>query len=341
LFTAAPKNTLILAILEILRKNTDSRHRFLQKDIMANLQSEYGLTAARKAVRQNLTNLQDLGYPVEYQNGWYYDHEFTESELRLLIDSLLFSKHVPYDQCMQLAGKLESLAGKHFKSGMKNIRGLSGSAPENKELFLTIEVLDEAIANRKQVLFLYNDLDTDGKLHPRLDDRGMTREYTVNPYQIVAANGWYYLIGNCDKYDNAVNFRLDRITGIRLLGTDVKNMRLIKGLENGLNLPKHMAEHIYMFSGKSIDVRFRAKRYLISEIMDWFGAEVTFSHVTDKETDVKVHVNEMAMRCWALQYGLHITVLEPKELMDAVAKDAREVAGKYAVHEIIMKEGIL
>lgn len=39
----------------------------------------------------------------------------------------------------------------------------------------------------------------------------------------------------------------------------VKPMKKVKGLENGLNLPKHMAEHIYMFTGESAAVTFRAK----------------------------------------------------------------------------------
>lgn len=34
-------------------------------------------------------------------------------------------------------------------------------------------------------------------------------------------------------------------------------MNKVSGLEKGFNLPKHMAEHIYMFCGESIPVKVR------------------------------------------------------------------------------------
>ena len=66
----------------------------------------------------------------------------------------------------------------------------------SQQLFYTIEVLDEAISKGRQVSFTYNSYGTDKKLHPRRDSAGNIREYIVNPYQIAAANGRYYLICN-------------------------------------------------------------------------------------------------------------------------------------------------
>ena len=51
----------------------------------------------------------------------------------------------------------------------------------------------------RQVSFTYNSYGTDKKLHPRRDSAGNIREYIVNPYQIAAANGRYYLICNYDS----------------------------------------------------------------------------------------------------------------------------------------------
>lgn len=103
-----------------------------------------------------------------------------------------------------------------------------------------------------------------------------------------------------------------------MLNSAIKPKEKVHGLENGFNLPKHLAEHIYMFTGDSINVRFKAKRYIINDIIDWFGTGVRFSDVTDEWLTVDVEVNETAMYKWALQYAEHVVVLSPKPLRDNV-----------------------
>jgi len=342
--TQLPKKMLVMNILEILKLYSDAGHKLSQKEIQDLLYDRYDMKVDRKAVKRNLINLVDFGYDIECSeslrknkngedetvcSGWYLRHDFEDSELRLLIDSLLFSKHIPYNQCKDLIEKLKGLSGNYFSARVKHIRNLPEKFPENKELFLTIEILDEAINREKQVSFHYNNYDIDKKTHPRLDSYGKPRDYIVNPYQMVANNGRYYLIGNYDRHDNISTYRVDRIAGIRLLETKRKSEKLVRGMENRLDLPKHMAEHIYMFGGDSVMVKFRAKRYIVTEIIDWFGLDVTFSNESADEVDVTAKVNEQAMLFWALQYGPHIKVLEPKSLLESVRKAVSEMAGKY------------
>ena len=348
MYTKQPKKMLIMNILDILRKYTDEEHRLSQREIMEILESEYDMKAERKSVKRNLMNLIDWGYNIEYsesvrvnKNGeeeilytdWYLDRDFSDAELRLLIDSLLFSKHIPYSQCKELIEKIEGLSNRYFKSRVKHIRTMPINAADNKQLFYTIEQLDRAISKGRQVSFYYNEYKTDKKMHPRENAEGKPREYIVNPYQIAATNGRYYLICNYDKYDNVSNYRLDRITNIKVLDTPVKPTKQVKGLENGLNLPKHMAEHIYMFTGESAPVVFRAKKYLISEIIDWFGKDITFSDETEDEVTVRVTVNMEAMRKWALQYAMHVKVLGPEKMVELVKEDVARAAKMYKEEE--------
>ena len=124
-----PKKLLIMNILDILRKYSDEEHRLSQKDIAEILKTEYDMTADRKAIRRNILNLMDCGYNIEYSESirmvpnpktgvpeesylwsdFYLERDFTDGELRLLIDSLLFSKHIPSSQCKELVGKLAGL----------------------------------------------------------------------------------------------------------------------------------------------------------------------------------------------------------------------------------------
>ena len=121
--------------LEVLKKYTDEEHTLSQKEISDLLKSEYDTTVDRRTIKSNLMDLMDLGYEIESEeitrmirnkdgeaeestimSKIYLNREFTKAELRLLIDSLLFSKHLPYSQCKELVQKLETLSNKYFKS---------------------------------------------------------------------------------------------------------------------------------------------------------------------------------------------------------------------------------
>ncbi len=344
-----PKKQLILNILDILRNYTDEDHRLSQKDIVDILRTQYNMTADRKSVKRNILDLIGLGYEIEYSEAirmvpnkatgcveesyiwsdFYLVRDFSDSELRLLIDSLLFSKHIPYSQCKELVEKLERLSSRYFKSKVKHISTMPVNALANRQLFYTIDVLDEAISRGRQVSFCYNRYATDKQLHAEKDENGNVKEYIVNPYQIAAANGRYYLIANYDKYDDVSHYRIDKITDIRMLQTPTKSAKQVQGLENGFCLPVHMAEHVYMFSGGSIPVVFRAKKYIMDDILDWFGKDVAFSDETDTEVTVSVTVNEKAMRRWALQYALHVRIISPAHLAQKIREDIAAAAENY------------
>lgn len=338
------RKKLAFVILDILQQYTDSEHKLSQNDIIEILETEYDMKADRKSVKRNITTLMEMGYPIEFRetlrrypnkdgiledsyilSDFWIDREFADSELRLLIDSLLFSKHIPYSQCKDLVEKLEGLSNRYFRSRIRFISTLPETTPQNKELFYTIEVLDEAIAKGKQVSFIYNSYGTDKKLHPKRE-----QEYIVNPYQMAATNGRYYLIGNYDKYNNVAHYRLDRITGIRMLDTPVKPVRQVEGMKNGLYLPTHMAEHLYMFSGGSIPVTFRMKKTILNDVIDWFGTEIAFSEEKEDEVTARVTVNWHAMRHWALQYCRHIKILAPADLAATVKMDLETALSNYA-----------
>lgn len=345
------KKLIIMNILDILRRYSDEDHRLSQKDIVDILKTEYEMTVERKSVRRNIMNLMDCGYEIEYSESvrmvpnsktgeleesyiwsdFYLVRDFTDGELRLLIDSLLFSKHIPYSQCKELVEKLEGLSNTYFRSRVKHIRTMPENAPENKQLFYTIEILDEAITRSRKVSFHYNSYGLDKALHPRQNADGSVKEYTVSPYQIAATNGRYYLICNTDPHDNVSHYRLDRITDIRLLDELSRKSDSVQGLVHGINLPKHMAEHIYMFSGESVPVTFRMKTYILNDVIDWFGRDVEFSDASDDEVTAKVKVNLSAMRLWAVQYGPHVRVLAPQDLVEDIEADLKKALRNYEV----------
>lgn len=348
------ENILLLTLLDLLRKHTDDNHQVTQAEILKILEEEYNTRVARKTVKENMEKLIRYTDEVDYKirkrhytnketnerevyetyTDFQYHHAFTHGELRLLIDSILFSKQIPGNQRAELIEKIESLSSKHFNSRMGHIQTFFSDGPRNNELFRTIEDLDEAITNRKQVSFHYNkyQVDEHSKLviSPQVNQDGVVREYIMNPYQIVTANGRYYLVCNNDRFDNLSHYRIDRITNIKVLETRQKSIREVEGQQDGFNLPKHMAEHIYMFGGESTSVQLRFDKRLLSDFIDWFGTEhIHFSDQTADEITARVSVNQMAMQKWALQYATNVRVLSPEDLVDKIRKDIHKALENY------------
>lgn len=192
MYTIPPKKMIIINILDILKKYSDMDHRLTQADIMEKLKKEYYMDVDRKTVKRNLMNLLDLDCGIEYteiakkdKNGeesyictdWYMTREFDDSELRLLIDSLLFSKHIPYSQCKKLISKLKGLSNVYFDKKVKHICNLPENQPENKELFYTIAVLDEAISQNKKVAFIYNSYGTEVEIETQNEEESLITVY--------------------------------------------------------------------------------------------------------------------------------------------------------------------
>lgn len=230
----------------------------------------------------------------------YMEHNFTDGELRIIIESLLFSKYIAKSNRKEIIKKLEGLTSKNFNSSKDRIKDIPDKGIGNRELFMNIEELDEAISKSKQVSFNYTKYeikDSKLQLNVSLNKDGSKKQYIINPYEIVSTNGKHYLICNNNIYDNVSHYRLDRMTNIKILDTKRKAKKEVKGLEKEFNLSEHMNEHIYMFSGESVHVTLRFNKYLLNEIADWFAtSDIKFFHETEDEITARVKVNRTAMQ---------------------------------------------
>ena len=322
-----PKKMAMLYILEILKRETNAEHHISQKDLLQKLAREYDLKLERKSISRHIGDLNAAGYEIISDNGYYLaTREFENSELRLIIDSLLFSKNIPRKQCRELIKKLLNLSDRYFDASVKHITTLPARKTDNGQIFYTIGILDEAISRKKKVSFYYTEYRTDKKPHRKRPER-----YIVNPYQIAATNSRYYLICSTGNYNNISHYRLDHIEGAEILAEKARPIQEVTGEKNGLDLPKHMAEHIYMFSGESKRVTFRANLTIVDQIIDWFGTDITFTNETDTTVDVSVIVNEAAMFCWLLQYGSNVEVLSPPSLRERMKATVAGMAQKYQI----------
>lgn len=327
MYATGNKKMLNMLILEILKVYSDENHRLTQQAILRLLKENYDMECDRRSVRNNIECLQELGYDIVNEKGYYLAaREFDDAELRMLIDSVLFSKHLTQERAKRLIDKLCGQANRYFSAKVSSIRNLPDlQHGDNKKMMYALDTLNDAIAERKKVSFIYNSYGKDFKLHPKRET-----PYVVSPYQIVANNGKFYLICNSDNHDTLGHYRLDKMSDVEVLEEKVRPEKEIKDFEKGFNLPRHMAEHIYMFSGESVRVKLRVPDGMMNEMIDWFGKEFKILPSSEKGMmEIAFCCNEKAMLYWALQYGPYAEVLEPKSLRDKVKRAVKDMYDKY------------
>ena len=340
-----------LYILQILRKYSDFDHRMTQQQIADRLMSEYGVPISRATVKRTLTELIDEGYNIDYNTvsrsytdrdsgdredsdiltDFYYIHDFTESQLHMLIDGLLFSRSVPYKARKELIDKLSDLSSSYFSKRMKHVHSMSADSPENPELFVNIDTLDEAIAEGKQVEITYGYYGTDMKLHKALKEDGTEKRQVLNPYQLVASEGRYYLICNKDNYDTVANYRIDRMQHVVKLDTPSKPKNQVQGLEEGLKLQEYLYQNVNMFAGKPEKVEFIIAKDKVSLVIDFFGRHVSFFERPDGTVSCNLQASRQAMVHWAAQFASSVRVVSPPELVEEIKAEIRKAAENYGM----------
>jgi predicted DNA-binding transcriptional regulator YafY len=264
-------------------------------------------------------------------SDFYLKRPFEDSELRLLIDAIMFSMNISDKHRKDLVSKICSLSNKNFKSRIKHISCINNGINNNQQIFVNIELIDEAISRNKKISFNYLEYDTNKKLCPKKDGLGNVRTYVINPYQMVAKDGKYYLICNYDKYNDISNYRIDRIKNIEILEEKRKPFKELNNSNGGmLDLNTYMKEHIYMYSSANEQATFRIVKAMISDVIDIFGGDIRFTDEIDTHVTVVAKVNLRAMFQFAKNYAPDVEVLKPAKLRDELKEEFARAVAAYS-----------
>lgn len=341
------KKYLHFNLIRILKENTDKNHPMLQKDLLAELRKKdekINRTTVWNALNDLLANSLEtrvhyLGEEAEaeamkdtrqYYTNLYYDQEFSDAELRWLIDGILYSRNVPHAERDVIIGKLCELGNNHFRKNMsmKKIRRLSGDEPMNDQLFDNIETISRAMEEGKKIGAVYNYMGPDFDLYPVYGDPDYHQ--LLNPYAMVMRNGFYFLICNKDNYDDLTHYRIDRMTDIRIEDKPVKPVRNLKDFHGGLDIQEYMEHNINMAFGQPERITFIAKPYAVPALIDAFGKGISFEEKRDGSYNCTVNVPEYDMERFAMENWDLITVTGPAALLNKLKSNARMLAKKYA-----------
>ena len=212
------KKALSLCILRVLERYASPDAPMTSRQIIDRIEEDYGMTAERKAVGRNLILLSEMGFELStYQdNGHgYYLHApqawDAQEERQVLYDALL---RAPASLCR--TAMLEQL-----ESDLPAVIRIGDETPD-VEQSASVYLLREAIRDTMKIAFSY---------------RPDTAVITASPFAVVY-DGSYALIAQPDGAEEAVAYRMSRMTAVRVL-------------EERAALPRRLPDFATLLGGKS------------------------------------------------------------------------------------------
>ncbi|MEG0265997.1 MAG: WYL domain-containing protein [Erysipelotrichaceae bacterium] len=303
----------LLAVYEILKKYTDEDHILSRNEICDLLDKIHQITIERRTFTDYIDTLIEFKIDIsKYSDngiGYYLiDREFEKSEVTLLCNAVYSSHFIPEKDSINLINKLLSTQSRYVeKEFNNNVYVKNYKKTVNKEFFLNVELLLEAIHSDKIVTFDYMKYDINKKLIPRKDHL-----YKIHPYYIIYANENYYLICRNDNYADFSHYRIDRMKHIKICNE--QRSKLIKSFD-----PYAYAKSkIYMYNGLEDQVILKCHYEILDDIIDRFGLDTKIQKCDEQTFFALINTSLQGITYFALQYLKYCEVLEPKSLRNEI-----------------------
>ena len=323
--TINPQKIKLLKLYEILRQHTDEDRPLSTNQLCAMLKAE-GITCDRRTLAEDINILNASGFEVLRRRTRYamlfyiVDRRFDLAEVKILIDAIQAASFITKQKTIELTDKVASLAGSHKAAVLKeNLVTFNTRKHTNEAIFYTVDTLQRALQQKQKASFQYFDLDENGNRVLRKK----SERYVVNPVGLVYHEDNYYFVTYHETHEATVNYRVDRMTNVKIDEEPVAEQAIALSSELGA-----YTERVFkMFNGPQATVELQFDRKLVDAIHDKFGERVEI--IACKRGLCKATVQVLVSPVffgWCFQFGKSLKIMSP----DSVAAEMKEHASTVA-----------
>lgn len=322
------KNGNAIYILNVLKKYSDEEHFLSIAEIKRKVKEIYNVEIDPRTIRRNI-NL--LKYKLEYDistredngKGYYItknpETDFEAGEIRAIIDNFSYASFIAPTIEKSIIKKCKNLQNVYENNKLKNYKVFANdNKTENMEVIKNIEDISFAIQNLNKIEFEYWKYDISDKLK-----KVIVGKPKVTPYALVYKKQEFYLIAIKEGNENFYHYRLDRIKNIKQL--DEK--RTIT--KTTTEIQEFAESTVEMFGGNKTEIEAICYMYLLDDVFDRFGKNITVIKVDDEKFKIIVDANDMGFKLWALRNLDGVEVIKPQSLREEIKKLLQEAIKIY------------
>ena len=301
----------LLRIMEFLRAESTEGKPVSTSQIISYLNSIH-ISCERRTLYKDMDMLIESGANIVKtelgrENAYYMNEvSFSLAEVKTLIDAIQAANFVPADKTADLVEKLLSYAGVRRSEIVRdNIIFYNNHKHSNQDIYENIEQIELAIRQKKQVSFYYFDLDEKRNRVYRKEKK----RYITDPVALVFSEDNYYLVAYSQKYQNAVNYRVDRMDTVEVEEEPICEEALIKKRKT-----ETYTEQVFkMYNGEAEPVTMEFAPDKLGVIYDKFGENIEVRHADKGWLKIKVTVQiSPTFWGWIYQLGDQIKIVSPE-----------------------------
>ncbi|WP_205839526.1 helix-turn-helix transcriptional regulator [Waltera intestinalis] len=321
--TKQDKKGRLLALRDYLYKYTDEQHPVSTQELIDEM-TRQGYPGNRKTIKDDIDVLNKFGMDiitnVSRGNSFYMaSREFEIPELKLLVDAVSSSRFISAARSEQLIGKLTAMASEYEKEQITP-RIFTGDRikANNPHLYYVVDMLIQAIQNKKKVRFQYGEFDADK--HKVLRNDGEI--YINSPYGCLWNDDFYYLVGYSEKREKVVTFRVDRIVDLEIMDDDIIPEPA------DFDMSDYAKIVIEMFDGEPQEVELLCDNELMKSVIDKFGENIKTERVSDEQFKAVVNVStSKTFYAWCFRFAEQMKIVGPENVKNTYIEMARSVIG--------------
>ncbi len=322
-----------LRVLKIMM-DTDKDSPANAADVIKRLDNEYGVSGAnRSGIYSDFALFERCGFPLrEAENkslGKYMEHDFSDAELKIMMDSVRSAKCLNSEDTAGVVKKLKDLSsarGRKKLSGMVIPREKNKTEDRDAEEYL--ELILEAAYQGKEIEFQYTMFDK--KMNRVLRKEG--RYYSFSVFSLSWNNNTYYLIGMDKKHRQLGNYRLDRIVNLKISKDDALLPEEMLGAEYYSKVQNYIDENVYHYGGEPVRLVLECapNQRELDVLYDFAGKDIRITEVSEDIVRVSFEKRKSeALISWLMQYAHMYKVVGPEDVKGEFLVRVRAIYEKY------------
>lgn len=320
----------LIRLLQILKEKTDENNVLNAQELCFEM-SKYGIESTRKTVYSDIEALNSNGFDIiltrQGKHGYFLaSRDFELAEVRLMLDAVQSADFISEKKTNALVKKIGSFVSQSQYKKLKNQVFVDGRIKcENEEVYYSIDMLNKAIEEKKQVSFHYLRHEvSQGKKIVYCE-----KIFTANPYALIWSNDHYYLVCNNPKYDDLMNVRIDRMKKVKILDEKVRSFEEVSEYKEKFDVADYANKMFNMYSGEIEEVELVCSNSLLEEFIDRFGESCIGAEDLNRfRVKTKVAISD-GFISWLMQYGDNVFIRKPEELKDKLVERSKNIIKLY------------